>query len=83
MTKGVVVHSFDNKVIIDTSYGNYTCAEVYGFEFVDGHTLIGELEDYGFKNVYDIDIDREIEICIVEHHFNETDALEWLNGKGF
>ena len=78
--RGVVVHYkySSDKIIIKTSMG-YTCGEVYGGFLVDeGHILNGELENYGFKDIYDLTIDDTIRIWIDEYWLSKNEALRWL-----
>ena len=78
--KGVVVYYnySSDKIIIETSMG-YTCAEVYsGYSVDEGHIIIGELESYGFKDVYDSTNDNAMRIWIDEYWMSKEEALDWL-----
>ena len=79
--RGVVAYYnySSDKIIIETSMG-FTCGEIYGYAgtLSEGDTVVGELESYGFHDIYDISHDRSIRIYIDEYWLNAERALEWL-----
>ncbi len=79
--RGVVAYYkySSDKVIIEKSMG-FTCGEVYGYAGLlsEGDIVVGELESYGFHEIYDINHDRSIRIYVDKYWLDADPALEWL-----
>lgn len=81
-SRGVVAY-YDfssSKIVIQTDYNSYTCAEVYtgGLLTGIGSVIVGDLETYGFKEVYDVTTDEELSIYIDDYWVSKARALNWI-----
>jgi hypothetical protein len=79
--RGVIVYENSNCIIIETSRG-YTLAEWYGGTAWEGHTVVGDLESYGFTDLFDLNNDGELRVWIDDYWMSEDDAAEWVYENG-
>lgn len=79
--RGVVVYYdyLSDKIIVETTLG-YTCAEIYGYSGLldTGDTIAGDLESYGFHEVYNLTKDDSFRIYIDDYWLDRDRALDWL-----
>jgi hypothetical protein len=74
--RGVVLLEDGNCAIVETS-GGFSVLEWYGGTlFMEGNLLIGDLESYGMKDIYDIDADQEIRVWISDYWMSWEDAID-------
>jgi hypothetical protein len=83
--KGVSLGEFSSGCdyyAIEDSSGDYTIAEWYGGTTTySGDVIYGELHSYGFKDLYDITIDRSTHVWIDDWLVSEDSAMEKLVDK--
>lgn len=81
--RGVVAYydSSSSKIVIKTSYNQFTCGTVYGggYWLSTGHVIIGNLESYGYQDLYDATGDNEFSVYIDNYWLDEGRVLEWIN----
>lgn len=83
--RGVIAYVDDDYIIVETSMGDYTCAEI---SFITppmyaGDTIFGELDMYGFYKWYNREADAEFDVYVDEYWLNASAALNWLQSKQF
>jgi hypothetical protein len=73
---GYVVQCEHDYIIIECGYG-YTFAEWYGGSTPDvGDKIVGKLNNYGFKDVYNSSKGSKMRIYIDDYWMSESSALE-------
>lgn len=69
--KGEIVAEKGDHYIVDTGYG-YTVMEWYGGAIPsEGDKVVGNLDTYGFKDIYDITRGRETRVYIEDYGLDE------------
>lgn len=77
-TKGEIVHENGDYYVVDTGRG---CAVVewYGGDIPsEGDELVGNLDSYGFKDVYNISSKRKTRVYVEDYLLGEDDAIEMI-----
>lgn len=82
MVNGVVVY-VDSKLIVVATKAGCTVGELYGgyYSLRENDLVVGELESYGFKDVYCPATGKEARIWIDNFWLSTDRAVEWLRGK--
>lgn len=82
MVAGCVVYADSDYVVIYTEMG-YSVGELYGGFYLLGEEdmVVGDLNTYGFTDVYCPDKDRSAQVYIDDWMLDKDDALEWLFEK--
>ena len=71
-------------LVIRTQSGYYTCGEVFGlapWNLSRGDIVMGDLDSFGFHDVYDYSIDESFQLFIDEIYLNEQQAAKWIQSK--
>lgn len=75
---GEVILEKDDYIVIDTGL-SYTVAEDYSLSLIsEGDKLVGNLNSYGFNDVYNCSTDNEINLYIEDYWLDRDDAIELL-----
>ena len=78
--KGEVVYKSSrcDYFIVETPSG-YALLEWYGGNDPDkGDIVVGNYEDYGFKDIYNLTADQEMKVWVEDYWLSKDDALERL-----
>lgn len=82
-SKGVVVFSEKSHYVVFTNLG-YSVMEWYGgLEPFEDNVVAGNLEQFGFQNIYNLTMDNEFKVYIDDWGMSKQQAVEWLRKKGF
>lgn len=82
MVNGVVVYVDSDVIVIATTNG-LTVGELYGgyYALNEEDVVVGELESYGFKDVYCPTSGREARVYVDDFWLSKEDAIRWVQDK--
>lgn len=76
--KGEIVVEKGDYYLVETSSG-YTVMERYHGAFAyEGDKVVGNLNSYGFKDIYDVTKGSELRVYIEDYSLDEEDAMDLL-----
>ena len=80
---GVITYVDNDLIIVETEYGDYTCAELMTVTpyMYAGDVIYGTLNAYGIYDWYNREADAEFRVYINEYWLRGNEALRWLQEK--
>lgn len=79
--QGVIALIAGDRMIVQDSMGDYTCAEIYsGYLYDEGDIIYGDLHTYGVTDWYDDSKDEEITVYIDDCWQTADQAIDYLRG---
>lgn len=80
--KGIVIHEKGNYCVVDTGCW-CSVVEWYGGSIpFEGDKLVGDLDSYGFKDLYNISRRQETRVYVEDYLLDEDDAIEMVYELG-
>ena len=80
--KGEVIHEKGDYYVVDTGC-SCSVVEWYGGSIPsEGDKIVGNLDSYGFKDVYNISSGQEIRVYVEDYLLDEDDAIEMVYELG-
>lgn len=77
--QGVIALVAGNKMVVEDSLGDYTCAEIYsGCSYDEGDLIYGDLYSYGMQDWYDDTSGEEITVYVDDYWQNAEQAMNYL-----
>lgn len=77
--QGVIALVAGNKMVVEDSLGDYTCAEIYsGWSYDEGDLIYGDLHSYGMQDWYDDTSGEEITVYVDDYWQNAEQAMSYL-----
>lgn len=72
----------DCDYFVVVTHSDYAILEWYGGHDPDkGDVLVGKLEEYGMRDIYDETADENVTIWVEDYNLTKKDVLEQLVGK--
>lgn len=77
--QGVIALVAGNKMVVEDSLGDYTCAEIYsGWSYDECDLIYGDLHSYGMQDWYDDTSGEEITVYVDDYWQNAEQAMNYL-----
>lgn len=77
--QGVISLIVGDKIVVEDSLGEYTCAEIYsGWAYDEGDIIYGDLHSYGMQDWYDDTSGEEISVYVDDYWQNADQAIDYL-----
>lgn len=77
--QGVISLIVGDKMVVEDSLGEYTCAEIYsGWAYDEGDIIYGDLHTYGMTDWYDDTTGEEITVYVDNYWQSAEQAMDYL-----
>ena len=77
-SRGYIVYTDDNIMVIETNYG-YTCVELYSYApMYESDYVVGEFESYGMHEIYDMSMDTSNEVYVDDYGLSSDEVIRWI-----
>lgn len=80
-TRGIVVFSNDDIVVVEYTYGYYCGVELYSGFVYEGDIIIGDFGVFAFQEMYNFSMNSPISVYVDENMMSEDEAKDWIVEK--